>query len=211
MSSPFDVLASSYETTWSATPEGRGQREEVWRVIDRLFPSGSRILDLGCGTGDDALHLHGRGVEVYGIDSSQKMVELARWRRVDANWRWMEDLGAVQGHYSGALSNFGALNCVQQLEPVANQLARLIGAGGYLALCVMGRFSLRETMRFLLQGKLRKATRRWWGRAEWRGTVIRYWSSYEVRRTFEVHFEFEQRVAVGRGDHQLYVFRRRPL
>ena len=77
MSSPFDVLASSYEATWSGTPEGRGQREEVWRVIDNLFPSGSRILDLGCGTGDDALHLRRRGVEVYGIDSSQKMVEVA--------------------------------------------------------------------------------------------------------------------------------------
>jgi SAM-dependent methyltransferase len=211
MSSPFDVMAASYEATWSGTPEGRGQREEVWRVTDNLFPSGSRILDLGCGTGDDALHLLARGVEVYGIDSSQKMVEVACLRRVDAHWRWVEDLVSVEGHFSGALSNFGALNCVRHLGPVADQLARLVCAGGTVALCVMGRFSWRETARFLVQGKLRKATRRWSGRTDWRGTVIRYWSGSEVRRAFEAHFEFEQRVAVGRGDHQLYVFRRRPL
>ncbi len=211
MSSPFDVLAASYETTWSGTPEGRGQREEIWRVTDNLFPRGSRILDLGCGTGDDALHLLARGVEVYGIDSSEKMVEAACARQVDAHWRWMEDLVSVEGHFSGALSNFGALNCVQDLKTVAQQLARLVCVGGTVALCVMGRFSWRETARFFVQGKLRKATRRWSGRAEWRGTAIRYWSSSEVRTAFETHFEFEQRVAVGRGDHQLYLFRRRPL
>ena len=211
MSSPFDVLASSYEETWSATPEGRGQREEVWRVVDGLFRSGDRILDLGCGTGDDAVHLRGRGIEVYGIDSSQKMVEAACSRGVDAHWRWMEDLASVPGEFSGALSNFGALNCVQQLEPVARQLGRLISGQGHLALCVMGRFSRRETVRFLLQGKVLKAARRWSGRANWRGTEIRYWSGHEVRLAFEAHFQFEKRIAVGRGDHQLYVFRRRPL
>jgi ubiquinone/menaquinone biosynthesis C-methylase UbiE len=211
MSSPFDVLAASYETTWSATTEGRGQREEVWRVVDELFRSGDRVIDLGCGTGDDALHLQAHGVEVYGIDSSQKMVEIARSRQVDAHWGWMEDLASVQGTFSGALSNFGALNCVLQLEPVAHQLARLIRARGLVALCVMGPFCWRETMRFFFQGKFRKATRRWSGRAEWRGTVIRYWSGTAVRRAFEDHFEFEKRIAVGRGDHQLYVFRRRAL
>lgn len=211
MSSPFDVLAPSYEATWSGTPEGRGQREEVWKVIDSVFLPGTRILDLGCGTGDDALHLRGLGLEVYGIDSSQKMVEIACSRQVDAHWGWMEDLASVQGKFSGALSNFGALNCVQHLEPVAQQLSRLIRGQGTLVFCVMGRFSWRETVRFLLQGKFRKATRRWSGRTEWRGTIIRYWSSDEVRRAFESKFEFVKRVAVGRGDHQLYVFRRRPL
>src|SRR5258708_6732562 len=138
MSSPFDVLGESYESTWSGTPEGRGQREEVWRVVDSLFRSGDRILDLGCGIGDDALHLLESGVEVYGIDSSQEMVKMACSRNVNAHWSWVEDLPAMQDGFSGALSNFGALNCVQHLEPVAQQLGRLVRARGYIALCVMG-------------------------------------------------------------------------
>jgi ubiquinone/menaquinone biosynthesis C-methylase UbiE len=211
MNSPFDILAPSYESTWSSTPEGRMQREEVWKVIDTVFLSGSRILDLGCGTGDDALRLQRRGVDVYGIDSSQNMVDIARSRQVDAHWLWMEDLASVQGVYSGALSNFGALNCVQHLEPVANHLARLVRPQGALALCVMGLFCWRETVQFLRQGKLRKATRRWWGHASWRGIPIRYWSGKEMRRAFHAYFEFLSRVSIGRGDHQLYIFRRRPL
>jgi len=209
MSSPFDVLASSYEATWSATPEGRGQRAEVWKVIDHLFQPGNRILDLGCGIGDDALHLRAHGVNVWGIDSSQEMAEISRTRGVEAHWLWMEDLSAVFGDLSGVLSNFGALNCVARLEPVAEQLGRLVIPGGAVALCVMGRFFWRESARFLLQGEFAKATRRWRGKAFWRGTAIRYWSSAEMRRAFGPWFEFDKRVVVGRGDHQLYVFRRR--
>jgi SAM-dependent methyltransferase len=209
MSSPFDVLASSYEATWSATPEGRGQREEVWNVIDRLFQAEDRILDLGCGVGDDAIHLRGRRVNVWGIDSSQEMAEMSRARGVEAYWRSIEDISAVSENLSGALSNFGALNCVARLEPVAQQLGRLVAPGGPIALCVMGRFFWRESARFLVQGKFAKAARRWRGHAKWRGTDIRYWSSAEIRRAFGPWFEFHKRVAVGRGDHQLYVFRRR--
>jgi len=209
MSSPFDVLAESYETTWSATPEGRGQRGEVWKVIDTLFRPGDRILDLGCGIGDDALHLREKGVGAYAVDSSQEMVKIACARGVDAEWRWIEDLTALPGGFSGALSNFGALNCIQHLEPVAQQLGRLVVDRGYIALCVMGQFSWRETVRFLLERKPTKAARRWQGSAMWRGTVIRYWSSREMRRAFEGEFEFIKRTSIGQGDHQLYVFRRR--
>jgi SAM-dependent methyltransferase len=209
MSSPFDVLASSYEATWSNTPQGRGQREEVWKVIDHLFQPGDRILDLGCGIGDDAIHLRESGVNVWGIDSSQEMTEISRARGVEAHWRWIEDLSAVSGDLAGALSNFGALNCVARLETIAEQLGRLVVAGGPIALCVMGRFCWRESAKFLVQGKFAKAARRWRGHAMWRGTPIRYWSAREMRSAFGPHFEFKKRVAVGRGDHQLYVFRRR--
>jgi SAM-dependent methyltransferase len=209
MSSPFDVLAGSYAATWSDTPEGRGQRGEVWRVADRLFHGGDRILDLGCGTGDDALHFGDRGVEVHAIDSSRKMVEAARARGVNAHWRWMEDLATVQGRFDGAVSNFGALNCVADLVAVSRQLGRLIRPNGYVALCVMGRFSWRETARYLLEGNFAKATRRWPGKTMWRGTLITYWTGREVRRSFDPHFEFVQRVSIGNGDHQLYVLQRR--
>ena len=75
MTTPFDVLAPSYNALWTDTPRGREQRAAVWREIDGLFHEGDRVLDLGCGTGDDALHLMGLGVEVLGIDAAPKMVE----------------------------------------------------------------------------------------------------------------------------------------
>src|SRR5262245_30980733 len=80
----FDRLASRYEELWSSSPNGRVQREAVWRRIDGLFRTGDNILDLGCGIGDDAVHFMSRGVNVVGIDASEEMVRIATERGVEA-------------------------------------------------------------------------------------------------------------------------------
>ncbi len=77
----FDRIASGYDDLWTRTATGRLQREAVWRFTDRLFAAGDRILDLGCGTGEDAVHLLSRGIRLSAIDASSAMVEAARGRR----------------------------------------------------------------------------------------------------------------------------------
>ncbi|MBO3678589.1 class I SAM-dependent methyltransferase [Streptomyces sp. NEAU-YJ-81] len=44
----------------------------------RRHGAGPRVLDLGCGTGRDAAHLHGAGREVTGADLSEAMLAHAR-------------------------------------------------------------------------------------------------------------------------------------
>jgi ubiquinone/menaquinone biosynthesis C-methylase UbiE len=207
MTSPFDELASSYATVWSDTSEGRGQRQQVWREIDPLFQPGDRVLDLGCGIGDDAVHLAGRAVEVYGIDASARMIQTARSRGVEAMQLNIGELAQLRGAFSGAISNFGALNCIADLTGVARDLARLLKPGAPLAVCVMGRFWLSETVRFVLARDWRAVVRRWSGRAVWRGVEVHYWSAGAIRRSFTPYFRIEKRVAVGGGDHQLYILR----
>ena len=70
----FDRVAPRYDELWTNTDVGRLQREAVWRHIDPLFRAGSRIVDLGCGTGADAVHLSGAGVHVSAFDASREMV-----------------------------------------------------------------------------------------------------------------------------------------
>jgi SAM-dependent methyltransferase len=200
MTTPFDTLAESYDTLWSETTRGRAQRDAVWQEIDGLFRAGDSILDLGCGTGDDALHLTGLGIEVFAIDTAPKMVEVARSRGVNASALAIEDLQRLDGSFAGAISNFGALNCVADLRPAAAQLARLVRPNGPVAICLMGRFCLTDW---------RHATKRWLGRAKWRGIEVYYPTSRQIRAAFAPWFAFERRVAIGRGDHQLYVFKRR--
>ena len=199
MTSPFDGLAASYNALWSDAPRGRNQRVCVWREIDELFQTGDQVLDLGCGTGDDALYLAKSGIDVFGIDASPKMVEIARLRGVRAEQLAIEDLDRLSGPFSGALSNFGALNCVRALRPVAEQLARLID--GPVAVCLMGRLCWPEIAHGI--------TRRLPGRAQWRGIEIYYPTAHQVRAAFEPYFNFNKRVSIGHGDHQLYIFRRR--
>lgn len=208
-STVFDSLAPHYSRLWTATERGKRQREQVWGVIDRLFKAGDSVLDLGCGIGDDAIHLGERGIDVHAIDASENMVEIARARGVKADRLRIEELNQIDARFSGAISNFGPLNCVPLLRPIADELSRLIQPGGALALCVMGRFAPVETLRFLAGFDWANATRRWRGAATWRGTQVHYHSSFDIRKAFANGFVFERHTAIGWGDHQLYIFRRR--
>jgi SAM-dependent methyltransferase len=208
MSGPFDAIAPSYAALWTSTPDGQAQRQQVWNQIDEIFRPGAPVLDVGCGTGDDALHLAELEVQVDAVDASERMVEIARSRGVAARVLAIENLSGLEGLYSGALSNFGAFNCVTDLHPVARDLAKLLEPGAPLAVCVMGPFCWRETIHALAALDFARAVRRWRGRAQWRGIEVRYWSERQTRAAFTPYFRVIRRVPIGGGDHQLYVLRR---
>ncbi len=62
--------------------------------------------------------------------------------------------------FDGVLSNFGALNCVSDLRPLARILSNLLRPGGRVAICVMNRSCLWEVGYYTVKGEFRKATRR---------------------------------------------------
>jgi len=57
-----------------------GEIAELRRQITAAIPPNSRVLDIGCGTGDLLSLLAGRGVRVTAIDKSPEMVITARAR-----------------------------------------------------------------------------------------------------------------------------------
>jgi ubiquinone/menaquinone biosynthesis C-methylase UbiE len=157
----FDRLAPEYDRLWTRSPVGHLQREAVWRHIASLFRPGQTVLDLGCGTGEDARRLMDAGLRVRAIDASPEMVKIARERGVDAEVLSIENCGLLGGSFDAVLSNFGALNCVEDVEALREPLARLVRPGGYLAICVIGCFCVWETGWALLRGQPGKAFRRW--------------------------------------------------
>jgi len=85
-----------------------------------------------------------RGLEVFGIDAAEGMIEIARRRGVEAKpWR-SKSCVRWEDVFDGAISNFGALNCVADLGELSKTLARLIRPQGKLALCVMSRSVARR-------------------------------------------------------------------
>jgi SAM-dependent methyltransferase len=194
----FDKIASRYDAVWSDTPIGRVQRSAVWNRVDPLFKQGDLVLDLGCGTGVDALHLQSRGVSVYGIDSSPRMVEIARARGADAYCYPIERLRYLDLRLDGALSNFGALNCVASLSSTAASLARMVRSGGYVALCFMNTVCLWEMAFYLLQGRPGKAFRRLPGRADSSlGARVSYPSHAAIVSVFGSHFRLVTFYGIG--------------
>jgi SAM-dependent methyltransferase len=196
--SPFDALAADYDRKWTNAPCGLAQRKAVWRQVGPYFRGLDAVLDLGCGTGADAIWLQSIGVMAYGMDSSAGMVEYAQARGVRAEKRAMEDLDALSGPFDGALSNFGALNCVESIGAVAASLGRLVRTGGYVAVCLLGRACLWEMAHYLAKGKVAKAFRRRRGQASSSiGVTVRYPSHGEVLRAFDRGFQLRDFTGVG--------------
>jgi SAM-dependent methyltransferase len=183
----FERLAPRYDELWTNSAIGRAQRNAVWRVVDPLFRAGECVLDIGCGTGEDAAHLMARGVRVRAIDASPAMVAQASARGVDARMMRAEDLGQLGGVFDGALSNFGALNCVGDLAPVARALGALVRPRGNVTICTIGRFCAWETL------YPRKAFRRWPGRS---GDIF-YPTVRQLRAIFAPEFELRRWHGIG--------------
>lgn len=207
VAAPFDGLAADYDRSFTASAVGERLRAAVWRRVDATFQPGERILELNCGTGEDAVHLGRRGVHVLATDSSVRMLETTRAKVERAGQAGMvevaplaiEDLPAAElGTFDGVLSNFGGLNCVHDLPGVAQGLAAMLRPGARALLCIMGPVVPWEWAWYLVHGQPRKALRRLRrGGAHWRGLTIRYPSIGVVRRAFAPHFRQRRVSAIG--------------
>lgn len=165
--SPFTDIAPGYDAEFSDLAHVRALRDRVQKLMLAHFPPGGRILEIGCGTGIDARFLAGHGYRVLAADPSRGMLGVAKQRcrdidAVDFARMPAEHLACVRDRSAdGILSNFGALNCIEHLEPVLNDAYHILRDNGVVILCLMNRFSLTETLAYLQHGNIRQAFRRW--------------------------------------------------
>jgi ubiquinone/menaquinone biosynthesis C-methylase UbiE len=195
----FDSIAHRYDDLWSTADAGYWQRQAVWEAVHPLFRPGDHVLDVGCGTGVDAVSLMASGVEVLAVDASREMVHVARSKGVTAEHLAAEQLDRLESRYDGAISNFGVLNCLADLESFAQQLARLVKPGGHVALCYMGKFCAWEAAHFIRSGELRKAFRRCSSRTSSTslGIDVQYPSVRTVSQAFSPAFRVSKRKGIG--------------
>ena len=105
-------------------------------LVTALRPAGWRALDLGCGTGRDAVLLAGRFAHVDAVDLSRPMIEIARAKRSRPNVAYRQaDLLAVtgSGQYDLVLSVM-TLHHVPDLRAALAQIKQLLAPGGRLVL-----------------------------------------------------------------------------
>jgi SAM-dependent methyltransferase len=202
----FDALAGDYDRQFTDTVIGRRMRDVVWQRCDACFTPGMRVLEINCGTGEDAVYLGRRGVRVLATDVSPAMVDRARAKTalagvgalVDTAALRIEDVGPGIGRFDGVLSNFGGLNCVSDLPRAAHGLASVIARGGVALLTVMGPVVPWEWAWFLSRGEMTRATRRLTrGGTRWRDIVIRYPRPAALARAFAPGFRLRRVAALG--------------
>jgi SAM-dependent methyltransferase len=104
----FDHIGSRYD---EAFPHKDGQIEATHTLVTQT-PSGSRVLDVGCGTGlPTARMLCDAGLSVTGIDISSVMLDLARKNMPEAEFHCLDvvDLEPSLGPFDATVAFFSLL------------------------------------------------------------------------------------------------------
>jgi len=171
----FDALAPSFDERFGAWRSVAAQRRAVRRALLRAFPRGARVIELGGGTGDDALFLAAEGRRVLLTDGSPAMCARgeAKVRAASAETAVTVRHATLEGFddfaarvaadstvFDGAFSNFAALNCLEDLTPVARGLARLLRPRARVLLVMFGPFAPAEVLVELLRGRPHQSLRR---------------------------------------------------
>lgn len=197
----FDSVAAIYDGPRGNNALIQDMRAQSWRLIGQHLAPQSHLLDIGCGTGIDALHFASQGHTVCAIDDSGGMIARAReqaaeqglQRGIDFRQLGAQELDRLEGTFDLAYSNFGPLNCVPDLHQAASQCARLLRRRGHMIFTVMGRFCPWEVGYYLLRGRGRRAGVRFArdmtavglnGHTVW----AHYYTPREFYRCFSQHF-----------------------
>jgi SAM-dependent methyltransferase len=171
-SEAFDRAASRYNAEVEPNPVLGWMREQLWAALSARVPPGARLLDLGCGSGIDAVELAQRGYQVTAIDWSNEMCQVTRARagwcgvRLEVRHLGIHQLGNLTegelgGPFDALYSDLGPFNCVPDLGEAAAHCARLLVPGGCLCASVMGRYVPWEHAFYLARLDRRRAFLRW--------------------------------------------------
>lgn len=204
----FDARAGEYDAEFTATALGRVLRAMVWERFEHCFAGRERLLEIGCGTGEDAVHLARRGHRVLATDASEQMVRVAKAKAerggvahlVQFVHAPMENLGTQLAgmEFDGVYSNFGALNCTRHIETLAADLAPRLATGAPLVWVVMGRHVPWEWAWYLARADVTRAFRRLRrDGVNWRGLEVSYPAPATLARALQPHFVRRDTRALG--------------
>ena len=207
----FDAVADRFDERFTPWLSVAAQRRAVRAALDAAFPGGARLVEIGGGTGEDALWLAERGRQVLVTDASPSMIRLASAKLAEqpgarAEVCAAEDLaglaGGLDAPFDGAFSNFASLNCVGDLEPFVRGLAGLLRPGAPALLVIFGTCCPGEWLVEVLRGRPKIALRRL-GRDEQPARLgghaftIRYHRRAEFERALAPWFQPAGRQGVG--------------
>lgn len=214
----FSRAAPLYDSDEEINVMARWARKRSLSALLKVFKPGDRVLEIGCGTGLEAVFLARRGIQVVATDAAPGMIaavsaKIAEGGR-DYDLRGMiepvlcpaQDLVQLverygEGAFDGVYSSMGPLNCIPDLRPVAIALARLVRPGGRVVLGLLNKYCIWETAWYMRALQPRLAFRRWGGKAEatsrpdWQEEKFTcyYWTRSVIEKAFRDQFRVIKR------------------
>lgn len=133
LSKQYDKFAETFSKIHNVGRNSNSYNRRIfYRLIDFVKP-GVKLLDLGCGDGFDLLHYREMGAEVYGLDASKKLVEIAKRRLPDADIRvgLFEDIPFKNCYFDIVFSKY-AIQTSKDIESIFEEISRVLKPTGVL-------------------------------------------------------------------------------
>jgi ubiquinone/menaquinone biosynthesis C-methylase UbiE len=131
LSKQYNEFAKEFSDTHDVGENSnRDNRNEFYTQLDFIKP-GIKLLDLGCGDGLDLVHYKKLGAEIYGIDASEELLQIAKKRLPDANIHvgLFEKIPFTDNYFDVVLSKYAIMTSAD-LQPIIAEIRRVLRPGG---------------------------------------------------------------------------------
>lgn len=168
VSEAFSKQASVFDKLNSENKLSEYLRSVYRKEVTSQLKPNSKILELNCGTGLDALFFAEQGHSILATDNAPGMLEQLNKKIEDSHLtKYIQtkrcsfhDIDSIQeGPFDHILSNFGGLNCTNDLQDVLKKLSPLLSKNGKVTLMIMPKICPWELI-MAFKGKFKTAFRR---------------------------------------------------
>jgi ubiquinone/menaquinone biosynthesis C-methylase UbiE len=207
MKADFDQAAQNYDNYFTFSEIGKIQRNLVYQKLQKQLINIKKIIEINCGTGEDAIWLAQQGFQVTATDISEIMIEIAQsksnvnhltFKVLDIN-----HLSEETENFDLLFSNFGGLNCLtkKELALFFNSAAKILKEKGKMSLVIMPKNTLWEQFYFVLKLDFKAAFRRKkevaFANVDGEKVATYYYNPKDIVTLSEINFEFLEVKPIG--------------
>ncbi|MFC0006295.1 class I SAM-dependent DNA methyltransferase [Micromonospora siamensis] len=132
----YDTVAVDYDRLIPEVVEGPMDTGMLAAFAEQVGRTGP-VAEIGCGTGRITAHLRDLGLDIFGVDLSPGMVEVARKRHPELRFAVgsMTDLSLTDGGLAGLVAWYSIIHLPPETLPeVFAEFHRVLAPGGRLLL-----------------------------------------------------------------------------
>jgi len=201
-----DEIAEKYDSILSKNRFSEVLRPVFQNILMQNIHHGDYILDLGCGTGEDAIFLAQKGVNVTGVDISPKMIEIAG-KKADTkdfnkNLQFFCDdmeifISENTNKFDAIISNFNAVNYIRDLNSFSAHVSTALNKDGKLIFTVLNKISASEVFYNFVRLNLKRSWKAIFNRKELLLTDLNIFFPGLFSNFFKNHFYIKRITGIG--------------
>ena len=129
----YDTLAKEYAETFSDEHEKKPKDQEILHRFSQEIGDRRPVWDFGCGPGQTTKHLKNLGIEISGLDLSEKILEQARIIHPEIHFRKgnILDLEFENNSLAGVVAFYAMVHFTEEQVGIAfREVFRVLQLGG---------------------------------------------------------------------------------